>query len=246
MNKEKSHEVKMIKRQNELNLYDFGHYYGEKICDDADKLKEEYKDIPEPTRLKEWFAEYSKELEKEANRRLRKMKLKKYASRAAVVFLAILLSSTVVTMSVEAFRVRFLNWFIESEKDHNRVEFESSNQVLELPGEWRNYYYPTYIPEGYFLIDANGNDLLKTILLTNDGGKLLLISQAKGNMGLNIDSEDTDTATITINDVEALLTEKSNQITITWAYQGVIFTVEGEEDINIMIQISEKLKKVLD
>ena len=90
------------------------------------------------------------------------------------------------------------------------------------------------------------NDLLKTILLTNDGGKLLLISQAKGNMGLNIDSEDTDTATITINDVEALLTEKSNQITITWAYQGIIFTVEGEEDINIMIQISEKLEKVLE
>lgn len=243
MSRNSNHERRMNRKQNELNLYDYGHYYANKLCAEAEQLEEQYKDLPEPEGLRQWFNEYAKELEKEAKASLYKARFRKNASRVAALFLILLLVSAAVTMSVEAFRVRFLNFFIEKESNHNVLEFEVSEQTIEWPKEWINFYYPSYIPDGYMLVEAQGNSSMKTILLMDSEGKLLIISQSTGDIGMNLDSEQVDSEIIDVNENEAMIIKKDNVISIIWTENGCVFTVEGEEKIDVMIKIAEKIKK---
>ena len=211
---------------------------------EADALAEVYKDISEPTRLNKWFNDYTKELKKEEQKLRRSVNIKKYASRASVVLMAFLLSSAVVTMSVEAFRIRILNLFIETEKDHNRIDFDESEEVLKLPEGWSNDYYPTYLPEGYSLLDAQSGEYTKIATFMNQDNELLIFTQNANNMGMNIDNEHSDIELVPINDNEGYMTNKDNIISISWSENDVVFTLEGAEEISPMIKIAEKIKKV--
>ncbi|MDF1618626.1 DUF4367 domain-containing protein [Petrocella sp. FN5] len=238
------HHRKSTRKHNELNLHEFGRYYSEKLNAEADALAEVYKDIPEPTKLNEWFNDYTKEMKKEEQRLRRSVNIKKYASRAAVVLLALLLSSAVVTMSVEAFRIRFLNLFIETEKDHNRIDFNESEEVLELPEGSSNDYYPTYLPEGYSLLDSQSGEYTKIATFLNQDNQLLIFTQNVNNMGVNIDNEHSDIELVPINDSEGYMTNKDGIISISWSENDVIFSLEGSEEIGLMIKIAKKIKKV--
>lgn len=238
------HRKRSIRKQNELALHEFGRYYGEKLNAEADTLAEEFKDIPEPTRLNEWFDGYTKELKKTEVRQRRHASINKYATRAAIVLLALLLSSTIVTMSVEAFRVRFFNLFIEKSTDHNRIDFIESENSIGSPEGWINDYYPTYLPEGYYLLDTKSSDYTKIAMFMNQDNKLLIFTQDTNNMGMNNDSEYSDVELVPINDNEGFMTNKDGIISINWSENGVVFSLEGAEEMSLMIKIAEKIKKV--
>jgi len=42
------------------------------------------------------------------------------------------------------------------------------------------------------------------------------------------------------------MTEKGGIISLTWSDQALAFSLEGADDINVMIRISEKIEKVLE
>lgn len=235
-------DTKMIRKQNELNLYKFGQYYALKRDEEIEKSEKEYDDLPNLKELDEWFQTYVKDLEAESRKSVRRVKIKKYTSRASIAFLMLILSSAVVTMSVEAFRIKFLNLFIESGSDYNRVDFDSGNVNTDVPADWQGHYYPSYIPEGYSLLQAQENDKTKMLYYMTEGGEMLFFTQTTGEMGLNIDSEGVDIVSIPINDIDGYMIDKSGMIVISWSENGMVFTIEGEEEINTMIEIAEKIK----
>lgn len=238
------HRKKSIRKQNELVLHELGRHYSEKLNDEADALAEKYKDLPIPESLDDWFKNYSNEQKKTAKRRKRNALVKKYASRAAAVLLGLILTSAIVTMSVEAFRVRFLNLFIESSEDHNRIDYIESEVSLELPEGWNGVYYPTYLPEGYNLLDAQASEHTKMVMFIDPDNELLIFTQNSNDMGMNIDSEKSDIEMVPINDNDGYLTNKDGMITISWTENGTVLTLEGTEEISAMIKIAEKIKKV--
>jgi len=243
-NSSEEYKRKLIRKQNELTLYEFGRHYSKRLCEEADRLAEEYKDLPLPKELDHWFEAYIKQLEKEARIKRWQSIGKKYATRAAAALLALLLTSAIVTMSVEAIRIRFMNFFIESGKDHNRVDFIDSSENIQKPGGWNNYYYPTWLPEGYTLLDAQSNDSTKVVIFINEENDLLIFTQNVNEMGMNMDGDYADAKVIPINDLEGYMTEKDGVISLTWSYQGMVFSLEGADDISVMIRISEKIEKV--
>jgi len=234
----------IIRKQNELNLYELGRHYAERLNAEADDIAEKYSDLPEPEALDEWFNKYTKELERGTRLRTLRRAGKKYTTRAAAVLLALLLTSAVVTFSVEAFRIKFLNLFIESENDHNTVDFIESGESIQHPNDWEDYYYPTWLPEGYTLIDAQSNGASKVAIMMNKENLLLIFTQNMNDLGLNIDNEDLDVEIVPINESDGSMVEKDDIISITWSEHGMIFSLEGAEEINEMIKISEKIKKV--
>ena len=238
------HRKKSIRKQNELILHEFGQHYSEKLNNEADILAEKYKDLPVPESLDEWFENYSKELKKTADRRKRNALVKKYATRAAAVLLGLLLTSAIVTISVEAFRIHFLNLFIESDEDHNRIDYIESEISLKLPEGWNGVYYPTYLPNGYNLLDAEASEHTKIVMFINPDNELLILTQNSNSMGMNIDSEKSDIEMVPINDNDGYMTNKDGMITISWSDNRTVLTLEGREKISIMLKIAEKIKKV--
>ncbi len=237
-----NHSSQMNKKQNELNLYDLGHAYAKLLCEEADQLEEEYKYLPEPQNLDRWFKNYYKELTYEVKVCKRKEIIRRYLSRAAMLLLVLLVSVATVTMSVDAFRVKFLNLFVEEKNDHNVIKFEEV-QNIEWPSDWNDFYYPTFIPDGYVLDETQRNNNMKTMIFTNNSEKILIINQSTDDVTMNLDSEKANNRKILINESEAVMVEKDKTISITWSSNETIFLVTGEEDIRIMIQIAEKIKK---
>jgi len=240
-----SHQAKLIRKQNELTLYEFGHAYSERLNEKADAVNEQYMDLPEPLELQQWYKEFKDELEKDVSRNRLKVMTRRYASRAAIILCAILLSAAAITLSVEAFRIKFFNLFIETGSDHNRIEFQEEGDSLALPKEWENYYYPAWLPEDYNLLDTQSNDASKVIILMKDSNDLLIFTQNTNKLGLNMDNEDSDIEIVPINDNEGYMIEKDGIISISWSQNNTVLTLEGVEEINEMIKIAEKIKKVL-
>lgn len=147
-------------------------------------------------------------------------------------------------MSVEAFRIHFLNLFIESDEDHNRIDYIESEISLKLPEGWNGVYYPTYLPNGYNLLDAEASEHTKIVMFINPDNELLILTQNSNSMGMNIDSEQSDIEMVPINDNDGYMTNKDGMITISWSDNGTVLTLEGREKISIMLKIAEKIKKV--
>jgi len=240
-----SHQAKLIRKQNELTLYEFGHAYSERLNKKADAVNEQYKELPEPLELQQWYKEFKKELDKDVSRNRLKVMTRRYASRVAIILCAILLSAAAVTLSVEAFRIKFFNLFIETGSDYNRIEFQEEGDSLALPEEWENYYYPAWLPEDYKLLDTQSNDASKVIILMNDSNDILIFTQNTNKLGLNMDNEDSDVEIVPINDNEGYMIEKDDIISISWSQNNTVLTLEGVEEISEMIKIAEKMKKVL-
>ncbi len=238
------HQAKLIRKQNELTLYEFGHAYSERLNEKADAVNEQYKDLPEPLELHQWYWEFKKELEKDVRRNILRVMTRRYASRAAIILCAILLSAAAITLSVEAFRIKFFNLFIESGSDHNRIEFQEEGDSLSLPEDWEDYYYPIWLPEDYKLLDTQRNDAAKVIILLNDSNDLMIFTQNTNNLGLNMDNEDSDITIVPINDNEGYMVEKDGIISISWSQNNTVLTLEGAEEISEMMKIAEKIKKV--
>jgi len=109
MNKLSNEERARLKKVNETFLYDVGYEHMNNICDETDRLLEEYKELEVPDSLNQWFLDYNKVLErKEKNRNIRS-KVLILSKRIAIVLIIVSIAGSVVTLSVEAFRVRFFN-----------------------------------------------------------------------------------------------------------------------------------------
>ncbi len=145
MRRQENLDPKIIRKQNELNLYKFGQYCADKMDEEIDQLAEDYPDIPDLSALDDWFYGYLNELEAESKKSIRRARYKKIASKAAIVFLALTLSTAAVTFSVEAFRVKFFNLFIETSSDHDHMDFQVDEENNNLPESWDSYYFPSYL-----------------------------------------------------------------------------------------------------
>ena len=78
----------------------------------------------------------------------RQKQLRKYASRVAVLFVAAVLVAGVSIGSVEAWRVRVINFFRETTKEYTEIRFTE-----EPVGSYSvNGITLNYIPEGYRLV----------------------------------------------------------------------------------------------
>ena len=244
MSNQEYQDPKMTRKQNELNLYKFGQYCAKKMDEEIDLLAVEHPDTPDLTELDEWFQGYLEELDVESKKIIRRVKYRKIASRAAIVFVALVLSSVVVTFSVEAFRIKFFNIFIETKSDNNQLDFHVDEESYKLPESWDSYYFPSYLPDSYSLLDFQDNGEMKLLFFTDLDGKTLMFTQSESDMSILVDNEDADMEHVIINDVEAYLTNKNGFVTVSWAANGMIFTLDGEEESEEMLEIARKIKKV--
>jgi hypothetical protein len=150
----------------------------------------------------------SKELDKKIERMIRErgkarhLLFSFYAKRVAMIFLALLIASTVTVLSVEALRNKFFDWLFTVFPTHTRVEmidvvsYPDIDSALQL-----NQYAPTYLPEGFALVDTLETDTRYKVFYAN-GDKKYIIFEARlisDQDHINVNTEDSDMEEIVIN-----------------------------------------------
>lgn len=238
---DKEHRDKLI----ETLLYSIGSDNAEVVCEENDLLLEKYKDIEVPESLNQWFEQYSEKLELRRKRKEFVKRFGRIAKKAAVIFMAIIIGLGVVTMSVDALRIRFLNMIIEVNERFSSVEFEERESVEnkeDLPKDWKDYY-PTVIPDGYTLKTWSTTSKSARLVYSNELGEELVFIQGPLTGEVHLDTEDAVVFEIEINGFEALMIEEDGRIMIYWRNGSYAFSLKGYLDKEIMIKIVKSVEK---
>jgi hypothetical protein len=216
------------------------------ICDETDRLLEEYKDLEVPDSLDQWFINYNKELKrKERNRKIRSKALKS-SKTIATVLLVISIAGSVVTLSVEAFRVDFFNLVIETSQKFSLVfqeEIVEEQMAYEVPNDWIDYYYPTYLPDGYSLMDTRTLIDTKHMTFSNSDGQELRLIQGNLSSRSQIDTENGKVIEVDIRGSKGVLVVKDDISILNWSTNDMSFSIQGNVKESVLLAIAESVEK---
>lgn len=219
----------------------------EEMLNEFDQWEKEVSDVNVPENTESEIlkmAEFFHKLQKKEEKRKRLIKCVKVA---AIVILAVTTALTTLTVSVEAVRNRVFDFlFQENEVYMNVIPVETSGSHEEikrlLPGDWENFYYPNYLPEGYHFEEAEKDGIFSMLAFINEDEDVLLFSQQPADEGrLIVDNEDTEKGELTINGNNAFWTSKNNETTLVWNQNGTRLMVSGQAELDVLIQLAESL-----
>lgn len=209
--------------------------------EEADSLLES---SPEDQRYLE-FLETSREKRMEKMmRRLRWISLKKQfftvvprTMRFAVAALGILcIGLTTAFASSETFRVRVFSMFAEDRGQYTAIGLrEDEQKAFDVPNGWEGMYYPTYIPDGFEVINVeNLSEQIFLISFENKNNEYLTFEEMTEDAESNIDTENAQVYYTEIHGNTALVSAKADLTIVSWSEQNrilsVVFDGEMEED----------------
>lgn len=209
--------------------------------EEADSLLES---SPEDQRYLEFLeANREKRMEK-MMRRLRWISLKKQfftvvprTMRFAVAALGILcIGLTTAFASSETFRVRVFSMFAEDHGQYTAIGLrEDEQKAFDVPNGWEGMYYPTYIPDGFEVINVeNLSEQIFLISFENKNNEYLTFEEMTEDAESNIDTENAQVYYTEIHGNTALVSVKADLTIVSWNEQNrilsVVFDGEVEED----------------
>ena len=199
---------------------------------------------PEGQRYLEFLeANREKRMEK-MMRRLRWISLKKQfftvvprTMRFAVAALGILcIGLTTAFASSETFRVRVFSMFAEDHGQYTAIGLrEDEQKAFDVPNGWEGMYYPTYIPDGFEVINVeNLSEQIFLISFENKNNEYLTFEEMTEDAESNIDTENAQVYYTEIHGNTALVSVKADLTIVSWNEQNrilsVVFDGEVEED----------------
>jgi hypothetical protein len=246
MKKLSNEKKEQLKKLNDAFLFNVGYHHMNNICDETDRLLEEYKDLEVPDSLDQWFIHYTKELKrKERNRKIRS-KAVKLSKRIATVLLVISIAGSLVTLSVEALRVDFFNLVIETSQKFSLVfqeEIVEEQMAYEVPNDWIDYYYPTYLPDGYSLMDTRTLIDTRYMTFSNSDEQELRFIQGNLSARSQIDTENGKVIEVDIRGSKGVLVVKDDISILNWSTNGMSFSIQGNVKESVLLAIAESVEK---
>ena len=209
--------------------------------EEADSLLE---NSPEDQRYLEFLETSREKRMKKMMRRLRWISLKKQfftvvprTMRFAVAALGILcIGLTTAFASNETFRVRVFSMFAEDHGQYTAVRLQEDKQkAFDVPAEWEGMYYPTYIPDGFDVVNVeNLSGQIFLISFENKNNEYLTFEEMTEDAESNIDTENAQVYYTEIHGNTALVSAKADLTIVSWNEQNrilsVVFDGEVEED----------------
>lgn len=209
--------------------------------EEADSLLES---SPEDQRYLEFLETSREKRMKKMMRRLRWISLKKQfftvvprTMRFAVAALGILcIGLTTAFASSETFRVRVFSMFAEDHGQYTAIGLrEDEQKAFDVPNGWEGMYYPTYIPDGFEVINVeNLSEQIFLISFENKNNEYLTFEEMTEDAESNIDTENARVYYTEIHGNTALVSAKADLTIVSWNEQNrilsVVFDGEVEED----------------
>lgn len=218
-----------------------GYYHSENIIKELDAKSDEINQIEIPSGMEKRFEKFSKKQQRKNKLERLMKKSRNIVKYAAVFIVCILLIGTAVTCTVEAFRVKILNFFIETHEKYTTAEINEDAKNA-IPSSWRNYYYPRYLPENFVTESVEAINEKKIIQFVN-GDQFILMTQSPNGTNYQIDTENAKVSEITINGQKGLIVEKGEIINIIWHNQECSFNFISNITRNELIEVIKSLEK---
>ena len=190
--------------------------------------------------------EMARRCDRERRRAKRRTACRK-AARVAAVFLVVMLAlGGIGISSSEAFRMRVFNLF--ENKEDGAVVLRSKTDAEILKG-WEDYWYPEYLPEGYYLLSAEDDSLTKLLIFKSSDNSReirLLEDQKGGSLAVDMDTNECEKINNGDYEIYVFCDEKNSTRVAIFGMgeQRIRMYLSDEEDSETICKIAANLQYV--
>ena len=167
--------------------------------------------------------------------------VRKAAMTAAMLFAAI--SSTMVTAMAVSPAIREI--VLTDFGKYSTLDTLLSGGQVEVPEDWQERYYPTYIPEGFSHKETKLRMKTSSLVYTNSEGMNLVFTIVLPDSNMSIDTENMTKEELQIKGHDAILYEKRDKSKshILINYEDCIIAIFGPISPEEIIKIAESIQE---
>ena len=223
---------------------------GRKILKEAEELNKTDEYAPTKQQIKEFEKISKKQLRKKKIKSL-SFKLKVYRTATALGVLLLIFNISVV--SVPAMKEKTLEFFMKTYNDHTDIGKYPGEKVEDVKNvsddrftiKLSKEYEITYLPEGFKLGDMSKDETGWEANYYNEDEVITFSQSSLNGTDLSIDTENTKNTYVDINGQQAFVTEKDEQISVTWRVDENIIRVTsiGVKKAEL-IKVAKSVEKV--
>ncbi len=190
------------------------------------------------------FLAFARAYDRKANKRKVTEKRKRILQVAAVFLVCITTMTAIAVETSEAFSVRFYSLFTNETDGSVALLTEREQEII---GEWENYWYPTYVPDGFQMVAAEKRDNKSAIVFESNDRKISFrIMEFSFNAAISHDTDTNTVEEIRIGYYKGYLFEdvQNQSIDVYWLTDDrqMVVTATGEMDKETVIKIAEGLE----
>lgn len=187
------------------------------------------------------------EMEAEEKKKSRIVRFRRSIPRiievAACLILVMGIAAPFAIANVEAIRVKVMELLIDIQEDHTELSFvENENEEFYVPAEWQGNYYPSYIPDGFYLTEQG--KLNCYVKYENEQGARINFSEYSADDSVSINSENAELSYTTINGVDAFVIERESSVIITWNSDDKFFVLTANTTKEEALEIANGVKRI--
>lgn len=223
---------------------------GRKILKETEELNKSDEYAPTKQQIKEFEKISKKQLHKKKIKSL-SFKLKVYRTATALGVLLLIFNVSVV--SVPAMKEKTLEFFMKTYNDHTDIGKYPGEKVEDVKNvsddrftiKLSKEYEITYLPEGFKLGDMSKDETGWEANYYNEDEVITFRQSSLNGTDLSIDTENTKNTYVDINGQQAFVTEKDEQISVTWRVDENIIRVTsiGVKKAEL-IKVAKSVEKV--
>lgn len=223
---------------------------GRKILKETEELNKSDEYAPTKQQIKEFEKISKKQLHKKKIKSL-SFKLKVYRTATALGVLLLIFNVSVV--SVPAMKEKTLEFFMKTYNDHTDIGKYPGEKVEDVRNvsddrftiKLSKEYEITYLPKGFKLGDMSKDETGWEANYYNEDEVITFSQSSLNGTDLSIDTENTKNTYVDINGQQAFVTEKDEQISVTWRVDENIIRVTsiGVKKAEL-IKVAKSVEKV--
>lgn len=223
---------------------------GRKILKEAEELNKSDEYAPTKQQIKEFEKISKKQLHKKKIKSL-SFKLKVYRTATALGVLLLIFNVSVVL--VPAMKEKTLEFFMKTYNDHTDIGKYPGEKVEDVKNvsddrftiKLSKEYEITYLPEGFKLGDMSKDETGWEANYYNEDEVITFSQSSLNGTDLSIDTENTKNTYVDINGQQDFVTEKDEQISVTWRVDENIIRVTsiGVKKAEL-IKVAKSVEKV--
>lgn len=162
---------------------------------------------------------------------------------AALIIIGVFVLGTATVAASEDLRIQLLKLLTWTTDKYTAVEVVPASEHITVPEDWAGSYYPGYIPEGLSLAQCLPDSV--TYWKDGDISTSVRFSEHTAYTSANLDTEDAEVSSITVQGVPAQMSQKYHRIMIWWAVEDRFFTVTTKGyDVDTALQIANSIEKI--
>lgn len=239
------------KRLNALLEYAGAGYvdYMAQLMDDDDKESDGEEPVIIPPEFDERMKKLIHRYEGVEKRKRAGKRARKVLARVAVILLILGGSLGILTTVSQAAKVKVYNFIIKVEEKFTSIHFiekggdSGTSGVKGIPSDWHDVYVPTYVPDGFEVVNAEDVGLIKIIDYKNSKGETITFDESPIESDkTEVDTENAYVEKVEVNGNEGLLIEKKGYTTLVWHNNDDVFYLRAQLDKSEVFKMAESVK----